>query len=34
MMKEIGMGLLGVAIIITLFFFFLGIRTSIFTFFT
>jgi len=31
MFKEIAMGLLGVAIIITLFFFFLGVKTFIFT---
>ena len=31
--KEIGLGLLGVAIIITLFFLFLGFRTSIYTYF-
>ena len=31
MLKQIGMGLLGVAIIFTLFFFFLGAKTFIFT---
>jgi hypothetical protein len=33
MLKQIGMGLLGVAIILTLFFFFLGAKTFIFTYF-
>ena len=31
MLKQIGMGLLGVAIILTLFFFFLGAKIFIFT---
>ncbi len=31
MFKEIGMGLLGVLIIITLFFFFLGLKTFLFS---
>ena len=31
MLKEIGMGLLGVLIILTLFFFFLGIKSFIIT---
>ncbi len=32
MFKQIGMGLLGISIIITLFFLFLGIRVSILTY--